>query len=102
MPKHYEDEIVLGGERLRHYFKDDTWSFQSYGDKRHATRAEAIREKSVEVERRRKQEIRDSFVKLAWRDLDDLYKCPECYAVVEVVDLLDHHEWHGLLRGSAS
>jgi len=95
MPKTYEDEILPGGDRLRHYLKSDEWGFpQDYGVTRYATRAEAVSLSKVRTERRRVAAIQEGFSTLSWASLESLRRCPECAAVVESSFVLTHSEWH--------
>lgn len=95
MPKTYEDEILPGGDRLRHYLKSDEWGFpQEYDSKRYATRGEAVSLSRIRTEKRRVRNIEESFSTLSWASLESLRRCPECLSVVESSFVLMHSQWH--------
>lgn len=92
----FKDEILVGGERLRYYFKSDEYGFPHlYGQlPRYKTRPEAVTAYHALRKRDIERDIRSTFSRLMWADLEDLYRCPDCYSVVEVTDILNHHGWH--------
>lgn len=98
MAKHYEDEILPSGTRLRFYFKGKDFGFPneyfSGMSDRYPDRGSAIAALAVAKRRAREDEIRYTFSGLGWADFEDLQKCPECFGVVTKFDVLEHYEWH--------